>query len=368
MKLPEFSDATMRKIKSVSIFFFFMLCFPVPPALPCTSFHLSMEEGHFVGKNYDWNIGNGLVIVNKRGVHKEAHEFLDTIKGEPARWTSRYGNITFNQYGRELPMGGINEAGLVIEALLLGETRYPDPDARPYVSMLQWIQYQLDVAATTEEVLKGMDKLRIFSDGISPGMHYLICDPTGDCAVVEFIGGMPVKYRGKDLKVHALANSTYEDSLGAWRRFVDSKEERSQPDRFTTAGLFVGDQGKNMSKKGLDLSLLILKKVSQGLYTKWNIIYDLKNLVIYFVTPPSHDVRRIRLASFDFSCATPVKILDIQDQFAGEASGRFRDYTRRMNCSMILESFRNTPFLSHMPEEKLNRLAEYPERLLCNEK
>jgi choloylglycine hydrolase len=26
-------------------------------------------------------------------------------------WTSRYGSITFNQYGREFPSGGINEKG-----------------------------------------------------------------------------------------------------------------------------------------------------------------------------------------------------------------------------------------------------------------
>lgn len=29
-------------------------------------------------------------------------------------WTSRYASVTFNQWGREFPMDGMNEAGLVV--------------------------------------------------------------------------------------------------------------------------------------------------------------------------------------------------------------------------------------------------------------
>ena len=50
-----------------------------------------------------------------------------------ATWTAQYGSITFNQYGRELPTGGINEAGLVVESMALSEARYPEPDHRPYI-------------------------------------------------------------------------------------------------------------------------------------------------------------------------------------------------------------------------------------------
>ena len=38
-------------------------------------------------------------------------------KGTPASWVSKYGSVTFNQYGRELPTGGMNEAGLVVETI-----------------------------------------------------------------------------------------------------------------------------------------------------------------------------------------------------------------------------------------------------------
>jgi choloylglycine hydrolase len=75
------------------------------PAEGCSTFCLA-GAGPVFGKNYDWDVADGLVIVNKRGVAKTA-----MTNDNPAKWTSKYGSVTFNQYGREMPCGGINEAG-----------------------------------------------------------------------------------------------------------------------------------------------------------------------------------------------------------------------------------------------------------------
>ena len=45
--------------------------------------------------------------------------------GGTISWTSKFGNVTFNQYGKEFPTGGMNENGLVIELMWLNEARYP---------------------------------------------------------------------------------------------------------------------------------------------------------------------------------------------------------------------------------------------------
>ena len=105
-----------------------LLLLPVPEATACTTFCLKRGSQAVFGKNYDWGVGDGLVIVNKRGVAKTA---LIPPQEKPARWVSRYGSLTFNQYGRELPSGGMNEAGLALELMWLDETRYPAPDGRP---------------------------------------------------------------------------------------------------------------------------------------------------------------------------------------------------------------------------------------------
>ena len=92
------------------------------PAPACTTFCLR-DGGRIVfGKNYDWSVGDGLLIVNKRGVARRADAAGDP---RPASWVSRYGSVTFNQYGRDFPSGGMNERGLTIELMWLDGSRYP---------------------------------------------------------------------------------------------------------------------------------------------------------------------------------------------------------------------------------------------------
>jgi penicillin V acylase-like amidase (Ntn superfamily) len=47
-------------------------------------------------------------------------------------------------------------------------------------------------------------------------LHYLFADASGDAAVIEFLDGKLVIYRGETLPVRALANSTYADSIAAF--------------------------------------------------------------------------------------------------------------------------------------------------------
>ena len=99
------------------------------PADACTTFCLRDDGRILFGKNYDWNVGDGLLVVNQRGIARQA----DMPDDRPASWVSRYGSVTFNQYGRDFPSGGMNEAGLVIELMWLEGSRYPAPDQRPAV-------------------------------------------------------------------------------------------------------------------------------------------------------------------------------------------------------------------------------------------
>lgn len=90
----------------------------------CTTFVLSDGNAVLFARNLDWYWPDGFVVVNQRDIEKTA---FGTPK-QSARWTSKYGSVTFNQFGRELPFGGINEAGLVVENMALIGTQYPNPD------------------------------------------------------------------------------------------------------------------------------------------------------------------------------------------------------------------------------------------------
>jgi len=180
----------------------------VQPPAPCTTFCLPGQHGPVFARNYDWAVGVGMVIVNKRGLAKTA---LTRPPEIPVKWVSKYGSVTFNQYGRELPMGGMNEAGLVVETMWLQETRYPSRDDRPALRELAWIQYQLDNCRNVDEVVATDVKLRISSDSVP--IHFLVCDPSGECATVEFLEGEMVVHREVALLIPALANNTFSDSI-----------------------------------------------------------------------------------------------------------------------------------------------------------
>ena len=148
-----------------------------------------------------------MLVVNKRHMSKTALGL-----NNPMKWISKYGSVTFNQYGRGFPCGGMNEKGLVIEVLWLDGTRYPQADHRPMVSTLQWIQYQLDTAATMDEVVASDERVRIETFS-GTNVHYLVIERSGAAATIEFLDGKMVVHRGDDLPVKALTNSTYQRSL-----------------------------------------------------------------------------------------------------------------------------------------------------------
>jgi choloylglycine hydrolase len=104
-----------------------LIIFASPALYPCTIFLLHQGNRLVFGRNLDWFSGTGLVMVNQRNLEKIA--LVDPSK-KPVKWISKFGSITFNQVGRDLPYGGMNESGLVVEHMTLDKTGYPSKDNR----------------------------------------------------------------------------------------------------------------------------------------------------------------------------------------------------------------------------------------------
>ncbi len=126
-------DTSTYRSKSVYLLLTLILIAEYSSLHACTSFLLKDEDKVMVGKNYDWEVEPGILVTNMRNMAKTA--FVEPDE-KPAKWVSKYGSITFNQYGREFPTGGINEAGLVVETLLLLQAQYPKADDRPALESL----------------------------------------------------------------------------------------------------------------------------------------------------------------------------------------------------------------------------------------
>src|SRR5215204_1851506 len=195
----------------------------------CTTFFINQNGKMVFGRNYDWVSGSGMVNTNLRGLAKTSFPMQE---GKTISWVSKYGSITFNQYGKEFPTGGMNEKGLVVELMWLDETKYPSADKRPAIGVLQWIQYQLDNCATIDEVIATDKKLRISATGTTP-LHYLVADANGNAATIEFLNGRMVVHKGNDLAFPVLTNNIYDESVKAHKN--SSVNGNNSLERFSEA-------------------------------------------------------------------------------------------------------------------------------------
>ncbi len=327
----------------------------------CTTFVMGNGDMQVFGRNFDWRQGDGMLIVNKRGCLKRSVTNLKE-KGVKARWIAKYGSITFNQFDREIPMGGMNEAGLVVEAMALSETRFPKPDHRPYVGMaMQWRQYLLDTCGTVAEVIAADKKVRIADKASGLGMHVLVLDKNGRRAVVEFLDGRMKVHTGKDLPVAASTNDTYEKSLKHLRKnrppFSDPGKSIA---RFITVVEMTRDRGAQTTDELIKKAFDALASVSSD-RTRWRIVYDNKNMMLRFRTRTNDKIRLVNVSALDFSRATPVKILDLNADLSGDVTDKFTTYTYEANRDQIDRAYHTY----RVPAERLDALARFPESFDC---
>jgi penicillin V acylase-like amidase (Ntn superfamily) len=310
---------------------------------------------------YRWRIGDALIFVNKRNV---ANTSSVGDSSNPAKWVSKFGSVTFNQYGRENPTGGMNEAGLVVEQMWLDDSNYPN-DSRPSIGTQEWMQYVLDTSATTDEALKNASSIRIASD---VKVHYLINDKKGQTASVEFINGKLVSHTGNELPIPTLTNDTYEKSIGYKRaNSLNHATTSGSLDRFTRTSVKTEELARNpkSEQEAVDYAFAVLSNVAQKGFTQWSIVYDQKRGRVYFRTLQSPEIKSIDTQLFDYSCGTSVKMLDINVKGPGDVTAQFVDYTRPANRDLIDRSFNGTDFLKDVSARERFGFAAYPETFKC---
>ena len=327
--------------------------------LACTTFCLSGGGHHLIGKSYDWDMEQALVITNPRGLHKRA---LLLGGGKPAEWDATFASVTFNQYGREMPNGGMNEAGLVVEVMWLDSSEAPAPDKRPTVGELQWIQMQLDTKATVADLVRAADKVRVAP--IGGKVHYMACDRTGACATFENIGGKMVVNGGRQLTSKVLTNDTYRASVDALAGHQGFGGKRAIPsgkgslDRFVRAASLVA-----AGKPDRKAALAVLDSVRQGSYSKWNVIYDPITLRITFRTASRPALKEIDLKALATDCKSAARMLDMATAAKGDVTAKFASYTFAANKKLVETSL--APVAASLPRGAAWVVAGYPATTRC---
>lgn len=270
-------------------------------ALACSIF-MQPETG-MVAKNFDWSLAEGEMMIRPYNAKKKALTSKKT-------WISKYGSITFNQYGPDLPNGGMNTEGLLMEALILGATKHKELTPIEETEVLneaEFIQFNLDNYKSVEEVIANVTDLKVKK--IHVPIHYFTCDISKQCAVIEFINGKVKVYTEDSLELPILTNMAYEKVLNKYLQEMPSTSEAfsSYPRFKLLADFKMTDYSKPSMLKKLNAAKVTGTTVWQILYSPETKNIDLLHI---FSTAPVN----VKMDKMSFNCTRELRVLSLKDQ------------------------------------------------------
>ncbi len=198
----------------------------VTPAYACTRLLYESGTGDFiVGRSMDWFEDTQTDLwAFPKGMERHGAAGEGSVT-----WTSKYGSVVASIYGIAT-VDGMNEAGLVGNALYLAEADYGDAGAsgKPTLSIGAWLQYILDNYATVAEAVAALEATPFtvvapdLPNGSPAGGHVAISDTSGDSAIFEYLDGELVIHHGAEYTVmtnsppfdEQLAITTYWEEIG----------------------------------------------------------------------------------------------------------------------------------------------------------
>lgn len=301
-----------------------------------------------LGKNYDATNGVGMVLKNNRGTKKVAYNFDHQVMAE---WTSKFGSITFNQIGKEFPIGGVNEMGLAVEMLNLPSTQYEVSKA-PTLSEFEWVQYMLDNFKTAADIVLHINDVSI--NPLYSSVHYIIADRGGRSFIIEFLNGKPHIHPTTSEEYIALTNSLYTKSLDYYEKNKNNinQTSRSSLDRYSQ----LLKAGANPDNRYVGTMFDVMKKSSQAndsQETQWTIIYDLDNQTLYYRTKEEESIKKIQIKTLNFRANSRIYYRDIHAK-----SQDWQIFNKKVNLDYLSKSLNaiqmnHTNFNQHMMNPEL---------------
>ncbi len=331
----------------------------LPIAAGCTVMRFECGGHLLVARNHDWPFGEGMMVVNKRGIEKKGISAVN-----PALWVSKYGSVSFVQFGREIPFAGMNETGLTVDILQLFDAQFPATDRRTSVNAIQWLQYQLDTAKQVSEVIDSLQEVRPAPLLASiEKVHYFVTDASGDVAVIEFLDGKTVVHRGTTPTQCALANSCWAESVDQFGKKSVANAESSLCRYDRAVGAICDLPADINSDQRIEYAFDSLRSVAQETLTQWSMVYEPKERRISFQTTAAPQRRWIDLDDLQFDADTPVQILDVNCKQSGDLLPHLQTYSIEANQRLVDFAF------NRLMPEGLQRMAikqlvlSYPDSL-----
>lgn len=325
-----------RKFTMIGILIVSLTLLSLVKASACSTFMLHKGDKLIFGHNLnEGDIGvPGIVFINKRGVFKmgrSLNEMMNKEVTKPSKlsWISRYGSVTFNNFGKDLPDGGMNEAGFYIWEMN-EDADYPIGDSLQRLSQMGWMQFLLDNCSTLDEAIKMTEKIEI--DGW--GWHYFLADASGNCAALAFVDGKMKINRDKNMPVKGLFNTSYNREMEVAKYYENFggqyKVELDNPNvpRFVKTDFLI--KTYDPSENIVDYGFYMLDKIKVFDVAEWSIVFDPIKKQVYFRTRINPAIKHFSLNDVDFSAkAGPCLIHNMDIEKGGEVLALMHPYTAK---------------------------------------
>jgi choloylglycine hydrolase len=301
-------------------------------AKACSLMMKTNSQGTFVGRTLEWwgPVATRLVII-PRG-------YKDHDIGNHISWTVRYGTVAIEDDDKYSYSGeGVNEKGLTAHLLTQGDSTMPAlvPDNQT-VNAMSWVKYVLATCSNVKEVVDGLRNYQISPmEGMYQGQkitnpsHFAVNDASGDAAIIEFNDGKVDVFHGPQHNV--MTNEPkYTEQLANLARIRSEKKQYSveqlpgganamnrfirisfnmanmpEPKTASQAVVYMEEAIANVLVPTFDEKKNPVSPLSDAWEARYRVVYDLKNMNMYFDQDETGKRIYLKLRTIDFTSQTP---------------------------------------------------------------
>jgi choloylglycine hydrolase len=294
----------------------------------CSLMMKTNSQGTFVGRTLEWwgPVQTRLAVI-PRG-------FKDHDIGDHITWTVRYGTVAIEDDEKYCYSGeGINEKGLTAHLLTQGDSVMPALVLnKQTVNAMSWAKYVLTTCATVNEVVDGLRNYQFMpmeamyqGHKVTNPSHFAVNDASGDAAIIEFNDGKLDVFHGPQYNV--MTNEPkYTEQLANLAKVRSEKKQYSveqlpgganpmnrfirisfnmanmpEPKTTSQAIVFMEEAIDNVLVPTFDEKKNPVSPLSDAWEARYRVVYDLKNLNVYFDQDETGKRIYLRLKDLDFT-------------------------------------------------------------------
>jgi hypothetical protein len=249
------------------------ISFKIEKGWGCTCFvGMNSSSDLIFGRNFDWSDDGTLFLYTEPSY---GYASISTINFGILGLSSSINkkDPTIQDRLLQAPyylMDGMNEKGLTVGIMAIERSSRTYNASQPTISSLDLIRLALEFTSTVDEVLILWNGYNIEFGSVP--IHYLIADPQGNSAIVEFIDGDMHVYRNEN-SWQVSTNFIFTDGIAScWR--------------YQTATQILQETWGNIS---IEEGMEILEQCAQDGLTRWSSVYNMEKVSVSISVNQNYD-------------------------------------------------------------------------------